>query len=245
MSIKTFPVIVEDTYLISPQVKHFVLRCTQQPAFNYIAGQFITIHFEHEDKLLRRSYSIANAPAQNNLIEFAAGFVEHGPGTEFLFNLKPGDTVNISGPFGRLVLKDDAYKRYILVATSTGITPYRAMIEEIKQRIHVNPELNVVILLGVQTRNDILYSKEFLQFASLSPRITFKAHLSRETAVEHPEYECCGYVQKTFPELSLNPEEDIIYLCGNPAMIDDAFAYLKDVGFSTHNIIREKYISAK
>jgi NAD(P)H-flavin reductase len=45
--------------------------------------------------------------------------------------------------------------------------------------------------------------------------------------------------------LSLNPDEDIVYLCGNPGMIDESFAYLKDKGFALQRIIREKYISSK
>lgn len=243
MQVKTFPVILENTWMLSPKVKHFVFRCTKNPAFTYQPGQFITIHFERDGKMLRRSYSIANIPTDNNCIEFAAGFVENGPGTDLLFNLKPGDTININGPFGRLVLKDDSPKRYILVATSTGITPFRAMTQELKRRMDMNPELHVVILLGVQKREDTLYRDEFLALADLYPRVTFQAHLSREPATDLQDCESSGYVQHAFPELALNPETDRVYLCGNPAMIDESFAWLKDHGFAIQNVIREKYIS--
>ena len=56
-------------------------------------------------------------------------------------------------------------------------------------------------------------------------------------------HEYKGYVQHAFPDLTLNPQEDIVYLCGNPSMIDDAFTYLKDTGFTMQQVIREKYIS--
>ena len=229
--------------MLSPKVKHFIFRSTQDPAFNYLPGQFITIHFECDGKMLRRSYSIANMPSHNNCIEFAAGYVENGPGTNFLFNLKPGDSININGPFGRLILKDDIPKRYIMVATSTGITPFRAMISELKRRLDTNPELHIVILLGVQQREDTLYRDEFLEFAKLFPRVTFRAHLSREPSCDLLAHEYAGYVQHAFPDLSLDPEHDRVYLCGNPGMIDDAFTHLKDHGFAIQHIIREKYIS--
>ncbi|HBI21341.1 MAG TPA: ferredoxin--NADP(+) reductase [Legionella sp.] len=244
MQVNTIPIILENTRMVSPKVKHFVFKTPQDIAFNYLPGQFITIHFEREGKTLRRSYSIANMPALDNRIEFAAGFVENGPGTEFLFHLNPGDCIHINGPFGRLVLKDEMPSRYILAATSTGITPYRAMIPELKRRIDMNPLLNVVILLGVQTREDILYADEFLALAAHSPRITFSAHLSRESRCHlHNPHEHMGYVQHAFPALALSPDNDHVYLCGNPAMIDDAFNYLKDQGFAMQNVIREKYIS--
>ncbi|WP_231852218.1 ferredoxin--NADP reductase [Legionella micdadei] len=229
--------------MISSYVRHFTFKVLKSPPFNFIPGQFITIHFERDGKMLKRSYSIANVPAQNNRIEFAAGYVKGGPGTELLFNLKPGDQINVAGPFGRLVLKEDMPKRYILVATSTGITPYRAMLEELKRRLQTNADLRIVILQGVQKQSDILYGEDFKQFATEFPRVSFRAHLSRPDK-ELGEHEYSGYVQSAFPDLALNPQEDTIYLCGNPGMIDEAFNYLKEHGFGMHQIIREKYISS-
>jgi ferredoxin-NADP reductase len=242
MQVNTFPIVLEDSFMASPQVKHFIFKRLQAPAFDFLPGQFITIHFELEGKILRRSYSIANIPQQDNRIEFAAGYVEGGPGTNLLFNLKPGDSIHVNGPFGRLVLKEDDPKRYILVATSTGVTPYRAMLDELKKRLNADPTLQVVILQGVQKREDVLYKDEFLHFAQ-HPRVTFRAHLSRNQEKDLELHERCGYVQHSFPELNLNPEQDLIYLCGNPGMIDEAFSYLKDIGFAMQQIIREKYIS--
>ncbi|KTD23171.1 ferredoxin--NADP reductase [Legionella londiniensis] len=245
MSINTFPIMLEEAFMLSPKVRHFICKCEQKPAFDYLPGQFITIHFERDGKTLRRSYSIANIPLQNNRIEFAAGYVAGGPGSEFLFNLKPGDSINITGPFGRLVLKDDNPKRYVLIATSTGITPYRAMLSELKRRLKLDPNLEIVILQGVQKREDILYGNEFRAFVASSDRVIFRAHLSRETEVHEHQHEFKGYVQSAFPHLQLDPERDMVYLCGNPGMIDESFNLLKEQGFSLQQIIREKYISGK
>ena len=243
MQVNTFPIILDDTRMLSPRVKHFVFRSTLDPVFNYLPGQFITVHFERDEKTIRRSYSIANMPSQDNRIEFAAGFVEGGPGTDYLFNLKPGDQIYINGPFGRLIFKDETPGRYILVATSTGITPYRAMIPELTRRLNAHPDLEIVILFGVQKSEDILYHEELLAFAALSPRISLRVHLSKEPASNLLEHQFEGYVQHSFPALNLNPAQDVVYLCGNPGMIDDAFNDLKERGFAMQQVIREKYIS--
>lgn len=243
MQVNTFPVTLEQSYMLSSKVKHFVFTCDNAPEFDYLPGQFITIHFDHEGKSLKRSYSIANAPKQSNRIELAAGFFEHGPGTELLYNLKPGDVVHINGPFGRLILKPESPKRYILVATSTGITPYRAMLPELEQRLNEHPELEVVILQGVQRSEEILYGDEFRALAQKHPRASFRPYLSRVPSSELQAGEHSGYVQHAFPELNLNSTEDVVYLCGNPSMIDEAFNYLKEQGFAMQQIIREKYIS--
>lgn len=244
MQLKTFPITLKESYMISPKVKHFIFKCEQTPAFNYLPGHFITIHFEYEGKQLKRSYSIANSPKEDNQIEFAAGYIEDGPGTKLLFNLQPGDSININGPFGRLILKEQDPKRYILIATSTGTTPYRAMLNELSMRLSQQPDLNVVILQGVQKREEVLYGDEYRAFAKKFPQqVTFRACLSKMSPEELDADEHAGYVQFLFPELHLNPEQDLVYLCGNPGMIDEAFNYLKDQGFAMQQIIREKYIS--
>ncbi len=243
MQINTFPITLKESFMVSPKVKHFIFHCELSSQFNYLPGQFITIHFEHQGKALKRSYSIANPPKYDNKIELAAGYFENGPGTELLYNLKPGDTILISGPYGRLTLKEELPGRFILVATSTGITPYRAMLDELGTLLEQHPQLQVVILQGVQRREEILYANEFQTFAQKYSQVTFRPYLSRQSEHELNENEYSGYVQHAFPSLNLQPQKDVIYLCGNPGMIDEAFNSLKEQGFAMQQIIREKYIS--
>lgn len=235
---------LENATMISPRVKHFVISNTDGEIFDYLPGQFITILFEHQGKTLRRSYSIATPPQGSNRIEFAASYVEGGPGSEYLFHLQLGDPIQVTGPYGRLILKEPAPRRYILLATSTGVTPYRAMIPALEQFLASHPESTVVVFEGVQKQAEILYAEDFIKWAEQSPRVLFRAYLSRETLEQAPAYIHYGHVQAGFPDLHLNPEQDFVYLCGNPAMIDEAFESLKEQGFSTQQIVREKYISS-
>lgn len=235
---------LENASMISPRVKHFVITNTDSEKFDYIPGQFITIHIEYQGKTIRRSYSLANAPQGNNRLEFAAAYVESGPGSEYLFNLKPGDKLQVSGPFGRLILRESPPKRYIFLATSTGVTPYRAMIPVLKNYLAANPEHAVVIFEGVQKQEEILYAPDFLDWAAQSPQVLFRAYISREKLDHCPGHIHYGHVQAGFADLNLNAAQDCVYLCGNPAMIDESFELLKERGFTTQQIIREKYISS-
>lgn len=237
------PMIVSNTYMLTSNVKHFILCAASSTVFNYLPGQFISIHFTKDNALLKRSYSIANPPNNRNCIEFTANYVPHGPGTNFLFNLKSGDTVNVSGPFGRLILRDTIPERYLLVATNTGITPYRAMLDELKSRLNSKPGLKIIILQGVPSRSDILFANDFVKFSQDFHQVVFRAQLSRHSKNEPlQEHEHVGYVQDAFTELNLDPARDSVYLCGKPSMIDDAFTRLKACDFTPQQIIREKYI---
>lgn len=243
MSMQTFPLILKETYMITPTVRHFAFVRPDGSVFEFIPGQFITIHFEYEERLLKRSYSVATISEKSTAIEFAASYIKDGPGSEFLFRLKPGEELQSSGPSGRLVLREETPARYIFVATGTGVTPYRSMLMQLHQRFTEQPDLQVVLLLGVRSREELLYGEDFIDFAQQHPQFLFMPHYSRETPDDLKSFERCGYVQSVFDELNVNPIKDVVYLCGNPNMIDEAFAQLRTSGFDVHTIRREKYIS--
>lgn len=239
----TYTTQVIDSYSISPAVKHFVLSYPDAD-WNYIAGQFITIHFEKDGKAIKRSYSLANAPGNRKQLEFAAGYVEAGPGTEYLFALKPGDNVTVSGPYGRLILPQHTTPgRYIFIATSTGITPYRAMLPALETLLKQQPELDITILLGARQAEDAIYEAEFRAFCETHPNTHFITCLSRANKAACDEGVFFGYVQDKLLELNPNSATDMVFLCGNPGMIDACFELLKNRGFESAQVIREKYIS--
>lgn len=246
MSRKEFHLILEASEQIAPDVKHFTFRYEEGESFEFIPGQFITLHIPTAEKVLRRSYSIANKSNQaSNKIEFAASYVPAGVASELLFTLKPGDKVAATGPFGRLVLREEMPERYILVATGTGVTPYRTMLAELEHRFKLRPCFKVILLFGVRKREDLLYRDEFVTFAEKNAWFEFHAYYSRVKLQEASNYEHTGYVLNAFSELKPNPKQDIVYLCGNPNMVDEVFTLLvKSYAFPTDIIRREKYISS-
>ena len=245
MAIKTFPVILKWAHMVAPGVRHLAFDRVDGEKFGFIPGQFISVHFTIGDKPIKRSYSIATIPNRSEHIEIALSYVDGGAASELLFSLEPGQELNFSGPYGRLILREgETPKRLILVATGTGVTPYRAMLPELSQRFAQDPELTVKVLLGVRTHKEQLYTKDFLDFASEHPRFQFDIYYSREYPEQPAPHEHSGYVQTAFPGLKLDPENgDIIYLCGNPNMIDNAVDLLKEKQFTVQQIRREKYIS--
>lgn len=243
MAITTFTIKLKWAEMIAPQVRHLAFELENAKPFSFTPGQFITIHFDADGKLMRRSYSLATSSKKTNLLEVAVGHFAGGPGTKLLFNLNPDETLTASGPFGKLVLPNENPKRYIFVATSTGVTPFRTMLPELESRM-LNNEIKVVLLQGVQRREDLLYKQDFIDLANKVPNFEFRAHYSRDNGHDK-KYEYEGYVQTAFQSLQLNPLHDVVYLCGNPSMIDESFSILKDLGFDSKNIRREKYISSK
>ncbi len=245
---KEFILILERSQGIAPSVRHLTFRREDGEAFSFIPGQFITLHIPTPEKILRRSYSIANSTHEaSDKIEFAASYVPEGTASDLLFTMQVGDKVTATGPFGRLILRDEQPPgRYIFVATGTGVTPYRTMLSELAQRFKQHPCFKAILLFGVREPNDLLYRDEFVLFAEKNSWFEFRAYYSR-IKPEEPRlsYEYGGYVLNAFGEIGPNPKQDIVYLCGNPNMVDDVFSLLTNsYSFPSEIIRREKYISS-
>jgi ferredoxin-NADP reductase len=243
MAQNAFSLVLRSARMVTPRVRELSFARADGAPFDYTPGQFITLHLDYEGQVLRRSYSVATVAGSGEDIKIAVTHVDGGRATGLLFAMEPGDEVKAIGPYGRFVLRDDPPCRYLLVATGTGVSPYRAMLPELERRVDLE-DFQVELLLGVRNRNELLYGEDFAAFAERHPGVTFHACYSRELPGDARVHEHKGYVQDHLQELDLDPERDIVYLCGNPDMIDVAAARLKEAGFPIGNVRREKYVSS-
>jgi len=243
MAIPTFPVQLAWRRHATPHVLHLAFRRSDGTVLDFVPGQFLNLHFNTAGGSSHRSYSIANPPRPDGLMEIAMSPVEGGLASDALAALAPGDEIQASGPFGRFLLRDEPPCRYVLVGTGTGITPYRAMLPLLAERLAAG--FRAHILLGVWRREELLFGEDFRDFAGSSERAEFDACYSRDFPPSPGSWEHPGYVQTLFSRLELNPESDIVYLCGNPAMIDESVELLKAMGFTLKQLRREKYLSAR
>lgn len=225
-----------------PSTRSFRFRRTDGQAPTFKPGQFLQIHFDWEGDATIRSYSIATVPGASDEYELCIAYVEGGRASQYLWALAPGDVIDASGPYGRFILRDEEIGRYVLVATGTGVAPYRTMLPSLAARMAAS-DLQVELLLGVREPTDLLYGEEFRAFAAQHPRFRFHACYSRVLPEPHRPDERRAYVQNAFAELEPSPERDVFYLCGNPNMVDGAVEALTGVGFSPYAIRREKYVS--
>ncbi len=237
-------------HMVAPTVRHLAFDRADGQPLAFIPGQFLQVHFEYDDgKPTKRSYSVATVADDpynpEGHIEIAVSYVEGGAATKLLSALAPGETVQASGPYGRFVLFDtDKNARYLLIATGTGVTPYRAMLPELV-RHHRERGIEVVLLQGARAAADLLYADEFDAFADAHPWFRYVPCLSREARTSGRPDDRSGYVQNAFPAFAPDAARDIAYLCGNPNMVDASFEALKGFGLPVPAIRREKYVSSR
>ncbi len=237
------------SHMLAPSVRHLAFERDDGAPFAFVPGQFIQIHFHYADgKATKRSYSVGtvgdgSGPVQR--IEIAVSYVEGGAATALLSTLDEGGTIDASGPYGRFCLMDaDTNTRYLLVATGTGVTPYRAMLPQIRTLTRTRG-CTFALVYGARNETELLYGEEFEAFAREVPGFTFHPCLSRTPRAVPRPHDRHGRAQVALGELGPNAANDIAYLCGNPNMVDEAFAQLKEAGLPVPHIRREKYVSSR
>lgn len=250
MAIVHFPLKLVDRRMLAPAVGHYVFVRNDGQPLDFIPGQFIQVHFSYADgTATKRSYSLAtmhdHTLGPGEAVEIAVSFVPGGAATALFEGLETGGQIDASGPYGRFCLMPgDQNQRYLLIGTGTGVTPYRAMLPQLAQ-LMADRGIEVVLLFGARTPEELLYGDDFRTFADAHPGFRFVPCFSRELPDNpHPDVRH-GYVQQHLAEFAPSPDTDIAYLCGNPNMVDSCFEALKHVGLTIPQIRREKYVSSK
>src|SRR5207342_1722611 len=130
----------------------------------------VQVHFHYADgTATKRSYSLAtihdHALGPGEMVEIAVSYVAGGAATALFEGLESGGQIDASGPYGRFCLMPaDANKRYLLIGTGTGVTPYRAMLPLLEKAM-AERGIEVVLLFGARRPEELIYADDFYAFA--------------------------------------------------------------------------------
>ncbi|WP_323161200.1 ferredoxin--NADP reductase [Pseudomonas fluorescens] len=219
----------------------FTLRTTRDAGFRFRAGQFARLGVTKDDgSTVWRAYSMVSSPF-DEFLEFFSIVVPGGEFTSELSRLKAGDTLLVDRQaFGYLTLDRFIDGRDLwLLSTGTGVAPFLSILQdfEVWERferiilvysVREARELAYQQLIGELTRRD--YLAEYAHKFQFIPVVTRESHAGAlngriTTLIENGELERAAGV-------NLDPLHSRVMLCGNPQMIDDTRALLKQRGMS-------------
>ncbi len=235
MTVGTFHAEVSRFRDLTHDVRELELTLRPPERIAFKAGQFISFEVPKEGLPypVTRPYSIASSPSVSDRVTLVFNLVEGGPGSTYLYSLKPGDTVTFKGPAGSFVLRDDPTKHLLFVATGTGIAPFRSMLLALFERNTGQP---LTLFWGLRYERDLYYQDELAEWASRYPAFTFVTTLSQPG----PEWRGAkGRVTALVQERVTSARDLAVYLCGNGQMIKDVTALIQAKGLCP--IYREKY----
>jgi Na+-transporting NADH:ubiquinone oxidoreductase subunit F len=185
-----------------------------------------------------RAYSMANTPVEEELrftVRIAtpppgAADIPPGVASSYLFTLKPGDRVTLSGPYGDFFVKD-TQREMCFIGGGAGMAPLRAHI--FYQLLTQNTKRKMTFWYGARSRSEMFYDEEFKELADQFENFSYHVALSEPQPEDNWDGPV-GFIHEVAFDQYLkdhpDPTEIEYYLCGPPMMLDAVQNMLDSLG---------------
>lgn len=207
-----------------------------------------------------RAYSMANYPAEGNVFMLTvriatppftpdrSGFMNVNPGiaSSYIFSLKPGDKVIMSGPYGDFHPHFDTKNEMIWVGGGAGMAPLRAQIMHMTKTLHTT-DREMHYFYGARALNEVFYLEDFLGIEKEYPNFHFHLALDRpDPAADAAGVKyTAGFVHNVMYETYLKdheaPEDIEYYMCGPGPMSKAVVGMLDNLGVAPENIMYDNF----
>jgi len=192
-----------------------------------------------------RAYSMANYPEELGIIKLNVRIASPPPGqpaappgqvSSYIFNLKTGDEVTISGPYGDFFI-EGGEEEMVYIGGGAGMAPLRSHIFDLFKRI--NTQRKVTFWYGGRSMQEVFYQEEFEKLDEDHENFTFNLALSEPLPDDNWEG-YTGFIHLVLYDQYLKnhpaPEDIHYYICGPPMMLDSVLEMLDNLGVEAENI---------
>ncbi len=197
-----------------------------------------------------RAYSMANHPAEGNIIKLNVRiatppwdkkknrFMNVNPGvcSSYIFSLKPGDKVTISGPYGDFFIKETE-KEMVYIGGGAGMAPLRSHIFHLFHTLKTDRKVSY--WYGARSKREVFYEEDFRKIEKEFPNFSFHIALSEPLPEDNWDGHT-GFIHQVVLDNYLKdhpePEEVEYYLCGPPIMNESVLDMLDNLGVPEENI---------
>ena len=239
IAVRDFQATVSRIESLTPTIKAIFLKLDGELDFQ--AGQYVQLRLPGVDG--DRPFSVANAPADVHArgeIEINVRLVPGGAGTAYLHNqLKVGDTLPITGPYGRFFVRESQREPLLFMAGGSGLSSPRSMILDLLGRGWNEP---ITLVYGQRNLAELYYDAEFSALAAQHANFTYVPALSEDASGFSGAK---GFVHDAAREhFKGDFSGRKAYLCGPPVMIEACLATLMQCRLYERDIYAEKFITA-
>ncbi|WP_439135189.1 NADH:ubiquinone reductase (Na(+)-transporting) subunit F [Pseudomaricurvus sp.] len=202
------------------------------------------------DEPVIRAYSMANYPEEKGVVKFNIRIATPPPGSKgippgqmssYVFNMKPGDTITVYGPFGEFFAKDTE-NEMVFVGGGAGMAPMRSHIFDQLKRL--NSKRKISFWYGARSLKELFYQDEYDKLAEENDN--FDWHVAMSDPQPEDNWEgLTGFIHNVLYDEYLKdhpaPEDCEYYMCGPPMMNAAVIKMLKDLGVEDDNILLDDF----
>jgi ferredoxin-NADP reductase len=195
-------------------------------------GQHVVLHFSDTD-FPERYYSVATVPGDDPF----GLCVKHTEGERPTHKLAVGEVVEVSGPFGSLVLRDEPAPALLFIAQGTGVTPFLSMLDAMAELLEDGRRVRVV--LGFRRLSDVWCLDDFDELLVRYHGFDVEVVLTQPNPLEPSlRGRRVGALLDEFV-WDLEPAETQVYLAGSREMVLETHTRMLELGFDRANIVTE------
>jgi ferredoxin-NADP reductase/Fe-S-cluster-containing hydrogenase component 2 len=214
----------------------------RQVPFDYLPGQFLTLHIAPNGIPTKRSYTIAATPTWRDRIEITVKREDHGLVSRWLHDeLRPGDEVEIEAPNGTFVFSGNEAESIVLIGGGVGITP---MMSVVRYLTDTRWSGKIYLILGFRAPRDFIFREELATLQARNPNLSVAVTMSNPGSEPWP-----GPVGHIDAALLASAVEDIqsrrAHICGPPSMMEATKATLLRLGVPIAQIKTEAFGTVK
>ena len=202
------------------------------------------------DDPVSRAYSMASYPGEEGIIMLNVRIASPPPNmpnvppgkmSSFIFNLKPGDEVTISGPFGEFFARDTD-NEMVFIGGGAGMAPMRSHIFDQFRRLHTARKVS--FWYGARSSREAFYQEDFDEIAAENEN--FEWHLALSDPLPEDNWTgATGFIHQVVYDQYLKnhpaPEDIEYYMCGPPMMNQAVINMLLDLGVEPENILLDDF----
>lgn len=216
IAVRLLPCRVQKLEKVADDVMIVQLKLPANERLQFLAGQYIDFLLKGGE---RRSFSMANAPHADELIELHIRQVAGGSFTDHVFSkMKERDILRLEGPLGSFFLREDGAKQIVFVASGTGFAPIKSIIES---AFHRNITRPMVLYWGARRPKDLYLNALPEKWAREKPNFRYVPVIS-EARPEDQWHGRSGFVHRAVMEDLPDLSAYQVYACGVPIMVDSA-----------------------
>ena len=215
----------------TPNVVTLKLSCGDVSA-TYRSGQFLTVFLKEASNQEGKDYTLSSAPHEG----FSITVKEAGKFSGMLCNLKVGDVIETSKPYGYFY-SESSNPTLILIAGGIGVTPFRSVIVD---SLKNNPNRKIILFYSNKKEEDIVFKNEFEELRKACPNFIVKNYLTQEENVDDKYKNRRIQFQDILKDTN-NLEDKEIFICGSIAFVRDFWKGLKSVGIDEDIIYTEAF----
>ena len=238
LNVRLYSATVESTRDLTYDTKEIRLRLLEPPEITQRPGQYVQIQAPSPAGPVWRAYSISSPVHEPNVVELVVRLVPGGIASTYIHNLKVGDPVTFTGPFGEFRLSEEPETEIVCVAGGCGLAPVKNIVETILARW---PDRPTWLFFGCRTTKDVFYYEKFKRLAADHPNLRVVYALSDELEPGEKWDGETGFIHLSVDRFLEPGRKRQAFLCGPPVMVEAVQRVLEDKGLAPKDIFFDDF----